>query len=370
MKRGQASLFLLVILLALIVFLYVRELPAPTAQDGFPHVDVPQVGSLPPLPQPGASTTVVETSSLTPTSSSEFITRTFSWDYDNREWSLKLHFDPAGIDVYKERSRYRDYDLFASDPYDDLLITDLADKLRDLAREKKLSSGELPYFVASFVQSLPYTSDDVTTPFDEYPRFPYETLVDDGGDCEDTSILAAALLQELGYGVVLLELPKHMAVGVECTEDIKGSYVTFEGKRYCYLETTGENWPIGQIPEEYEGASMQVIPIEKRPALNINFTAVYRYTRVDLYADVLVVVKNVGSKTARNTKIYTALQADEDTVWDSFTSDPFTLEPEDSFTYNFTNLHMPSGETFRIFTQATADDALPDDATSQWITWD
>ena len=160
-----------------------------------------------------------------------------------------------------------------------------------------------------------------------------------------------------------------MAVGVECTDDVQGAYVTLEEKRYCYLETTGENWPIGKIPEEYEGQSMQVIPIERRPALQVNFTAVYRYTKIDLYADVLVVVKNFGSKTARNTQIHAALQANETKVWDSVTSEPIVLSPEDSYTYNFTNLHMPAGETFRIFTQATADGALPDEAVSQWITW-
>ena len=64
----------------------------------------------------------------------------------------------------------------------------------------------------SFAQNLPYTADDVTTGFDEYPRFPYETLYDNGGDCEDTSILVSAMLRELRYGVALLHFPGHMAV--------------------------------------------------------------------------------------------------------------------------------------------------------------
>ena len=36
--------------------------------------------------------------------------------------------------------------------------------------------------VITFVQSLPYTSDSVTTAFDEYPQYPMETLVEYGGN--------------------------------------------------------------------------------------------------------------------------------------------------------------------------------------------
>jgi hypothetical protein len=67
---------------------------------------------------------------------------------------------------------------------------------------------------------LEYTSDLVTEGYDEYPRYPIETLVDKGGDCEDTAILAASIIRGMGYGVVLLVFPKtadspgHCAVGV------------------------------------------------------------------------------------------------------------------------------------------------------------
>ena len=53
-------------------------------------------------------------------------------------------------------------------------------------------------FVLSFVQSLPYTLDDVTTGYDEFRRYAVETLIEGGGDCEDTTILVAAILRGLG----------------------------------------------------------------------------------------------------------------------------------------------------------------------------
>jgi len=159
--------------------------------------------------------------------------RKFTWNYGGYEWYLTMNFDEGIYNVYKSRTRSRDYDLFVSDPYDDELIKSIADTLKKVGKDNGLTDLQIPYLAISFVQALPYTSDKVTTGFDEYPRFPYETLYDGGGDCEDTSILASAILQEMGYGVALIELPSHMAVGVKCSSDIPGYSYDFNGQRYC-----------------------------------------------------------------------------------------------------------------------------------------
>jgi hypothetical protein len=117
-------------------------------------------------------------------------------------------------------------------------------------------------FVISFVQSLPYTVDDVTTAWNEYPRYPIETLFDRGGDCEDTSILVAALLEGLGYDCALLILDEddHCAVGVDI--DAYGTYYEVNGVQYFYLETTGEGWEIGQQPDSFPSTTAYVYPID------------------------------------------------------------------------------------------------------------
>ena len=195
------------------------------------------------------------------------IFREFNWDYGDSVWYLDLQFYPGLYQIYKERSRERDFDLFASDNYDDQIIKDIVTTIKDAAEKNGISNDEVPYLVTSFVQSLTYTSDKVTTGYDEYPRFPYETLYDNGGDCEDTSILVASLLQEMGYGVVLIKLPDHMAVGVKCDSDMPGYSYSYEGDRYCYLETTAKGWPIGEMPPEYENLKAQIEPIYKKPYL-------------------------------------------------------------------------------------------------------
>lgn len=273
-----------------------------------------------------------------PTATSELgktFQKKFTWNYGGNEWYLTMNFDDGIYNLYKSRSHSRDYDLFASDPYDDELIKSIADSLKKAGENNGLADLEIPYLAISFVQALPYTSDKVTTGFDEYPRFPYETLYDGGGDCEDTSILASAILQEMGYGVVLIELPSHMAVGVKCSSDIPGYSYDFNGQRYCYLETTGKNWPVGELPDEYKGLKAKIIPVYARPALDVDFTYNYRYNYRDVYVDVDITVKNLGSETAKNTKIYVALQtSDTSRVWSQIESQYIQIKPESSYTYN------------------------------------
>lgn len=114
-------------------------------------------------------------------------------------------------------------------------------------------------FVIDFVQNLPYVPDDVSKGFDDYTKFITETVVEAGGDCEDTAIMLAAVLQAepFGYDTVLIQPPEHMAAGVY-GEDLDGSYWTYEDRDYYYIETTGTGWGIGDLPETYRGEEAYV----------------------------------------------------------------------------------------------------------------
>ena len=297
--------------------------------------------------------------------------RDYEWEYGGYTYGLTFNLYPKVYEMFKDRERTRDYDLFASDYYSKEFIKTITESLRDYAKENDLTDEEIPYFIISFVQDLPYTSDDVTTGFDEYPRFPYETIFDDGGDCEDTSILASAMLNELGYGVVLLEFPEHMAVGVKCEPSAGQSYYTYQGIDFCYLETTGENWEVGKVPPNVKSAKATFHSIVERPALNIDFTSSYEYNQIDVYVNVEVIVKNLGSQKAENTKIYVALQtSDESKVWDSIESEYLQIEPEGIYEYSVTNLHSPTGEPFRIYVRAFGDNVISDESLSNWIYWE
>jgi predicted transglutaminase-like cysteine proteinase len=115
----------------------------------------------------------------------------------------------------------------------DTYIKQLTDKLHEAATKEGYGPLDEVSFVLSFVQSLKYTSDSATTGYDEYPRFPVETLVDEGGDCEDTTILFATLVENLGYGVIFINPPNHVAVGVK-GDNLDGNYYTYGNATYYY----------------------------------------------------------------------------------------------------------------------------------------
>lgn len=310
------------------------------------------------------SDSLVTEESIAPGESS----RTYSWNYEGYRWHLTLLLDDKLYDAYKSRTRKRDYDLFASDPYDDWLIKSIADTLFSLSKEYGLEENKVPGLCVSFIQSLNYTSDFASSGYDQYPRFPYETLYDNGGDCEDTSILSVAILQEMGYDVVLLELPEHMALGIRCDSKQEGRGFEYKNNRYYYLETTGSNWQIGEMPLEYKDDPVQVIPVYRRPLVNLDFKAQCEYSQKEGVVDVNVTLRNVGSEIAENTTVYVALQADdENRVWDQIESDPVKVEPEGAYQFAAKGLRVPGGETFRVYVRAIGENLFSEEIMSEWV---
>jgi hypothetical protein len=294
--------------------------------------------------------------------------RSYSWNYEGYRWRLTLLLDDKLYSAYESRTRKRDYDLFASDPYDDWLIKNIADTLVSLSNEYGLEEKKIPGLCVSFIQSLNYTSDLTSSGYDQYPRFPYETLYDNGGDCEDTSILSVAILQEMGYDVVLLELPEHMALGIKCSPETRGRSFEYNNNHYYYLETTGSNWEIGEMPEEYEDEPVEVIPVYRRPLVNLDFSAQCEYSQKEGVVDVNVTLRNVGSEVAENTTVYVALQAEDGSkIWDQIESDPVIIEPEGAYQFTAKGLRVPGGRTFRVYVRALGENLFSEEITSEWV---
>jgi transglutaminase-like putative cysteine protease len=135
-------------------------------------------------------------------------------------------------------------------------IEALADQLSQLAQAQHYSAYDQLCNTLAFVQQTICYTDDLspqTGKLIEYPKYPLETLVEKKGDCEDQSILAAALLAALGYKVALLILPVHVALGVAGFDDKPGSRVVHpaSGVRYLYAETTAPNWLPGEVPLQF-----------------------------------------------------------------------------------------------------------------------
>lgn len=296
--------------------------------------------------------------------STETIDKEYEWRYDGKTWTLTLSIPDSLYEYYRglDRPPTEDYSIYVTHPYDDEYVRVIVEKFNFIAIDEGYTEAEKVNLVISFVQSLPYTSDKVTTPFDEYPRYPLETLVDGGGDCEDSSILTAALLDKLNYDVMLLGLPTHMAVGVYI-EGVEGSYYPYDSREYFYLETTSEGWRLGEIPSEYKGASAYLYPLLPVPVLTHSWRAIQKGLRVTL----TVTVKNEGSAAAMEIRVYSAFEAGDGGVWRPEESESFDLHFGRETTIKLV-LDVPNNKYTRLIVRILdSEGRILDESYSEWF---
>lgn len=91
----------------------------------------------------------------------------------------------------------------------------------------------------SLVQNIPYDYSKLYSPSTD-TRMPYQVLHDNVGVCGEKSLLMAALLKDLGYGVALLKFgpENHMAVGVRCP-----AQYAYRGTGYAFIEAANPEIP-------------------------------------------------------------------------------------------------------------------------------
>jgi hypothetical protein len=120
--------------------------------------------------------------------------------------------------------------------------------------------------VLMIVHQIPY---ETTVP----AKYPVETIVENKGDCDLFSYIAASIMKTNGLDVVLLfyESQAHMNIGVSLSQapnDARETayYVTYNNIRYYVAEVTGgdwqDGWRVGECPDELKDASVQVITLE------------------------------------------------------------------------------------------------------------
>ena len=135
-------------------------------------------------------------------------------------------------------------------------IRQLASEFQRLLEKRNWSTYNQANNVMKFIQTcIPYSSDMDTTGHQDWARYPIETLVEGTGDCEDVAILCASVLARLGFSVILLCYPNHLAFGVAGADELSGDYIVDAktGRKYFYGEATAKGWHLGQIPPKYRG---------------------------------------------------------------------------------------------------------------------
>jgi len=195
--------------------------------------------------------------------SAETITKEYSWTHQEtgppRNVSFELAVEVEYLDGYraypvKDRFDYGSM-ITVSDPF--VMVAAL--ELRAIAVQYGLDQAAL---ALSFVQTLEYKEDNVTTNCVDYARFPLESLVDWVGDCEDKALLYTTLLIDLGYEAVLFVMydndSGHMATGV-AGPGFTGGSIEHEGTDYYYAETTSKGFEIGEVPNDIDLGDIEVV---------------------------------------------------------------------------------------------------------------
>ncbi|MGN1097875.1 MAG: transglutaminase domain-containing protein [Clostridia bacterium] len=187
----------------------------------------------------------------------------YYWSANGQNWSCTLNIPVSDYDLYaavpRERYGRYNYAAYASDSGNLPYIKALSNGFTNISAEYSMTESERLNMVISFVQSFEYAEDRSAKGVDEYVNFPIETLFEKKGDCEDTAILLACILREMGYDAVLLRFPGHIAVGLKCGFSLKGTYYMYNNSRYYYIETTGPDWEIGTVPDGVSGGTAQII---------------------------------------------------------------------------------------------------------------
>lgn len=292
--------------------------------------------------------------------------------YENNEFYIPIPTisNPNIQSLYKyytsQPRKHRDYTYYSIIDADVGKI--YADYFTEYAEENNYDEWEKVSLALAFVQSLPYTSDSVTTGYDEYPRFPIETLVDNGGDCEDTSILLASILRNMDYNTVLLRLPDHMAVGVAISEEVitewdkEYSLIYYDddfGNIYTYAETTGSGYKIGEIPKEYEKSRVEIYYLIPRPIINYAWES--QLVSYDLLWATYIIqlnLENEGSENAENMYIWYGFDAGNDEVYSQIMSDSFDI-PKNSQYVGTATLTIPRGVVTQLKIKILGDNIEP-----------
>ena len=165
-----------------------------------------------------------------------------TWTFGGVTYTIRLDMLYSDVFWYTYSDPYGNIRLSLTDPayvsnyhtVDDGTLLELMRMLS--AYGSGMDRTEFARFVLSFVQTMPYVTDEDSVGEREYWKYPLETLWDGGGDCEDSTILYDTLMLMAGYDVAFVLFQDHAMSAVSV--DVNGHSLTRDGIVYVFCETT------------------------------------------------------------------------------------------------------------------------------------
>lgn len=365
---------LLLIVLTLAVALAGCTIPglAPNGNDSGARMPISPTPTVTPAPTP--SPTPVPTSAPTVAAHSTVITpaggnysHAYTWKYKNVDWVFNAIVQKAKYDQFKAKPHSPDMSFasYALTSEDRDLIGSAVAQISQAGASYGFTRYDDAMNLITFVQSIPYVDDHQTGS----PRYPLETLADAQGDCKDKSVLAAALLQAMGFDVALLSYsgsPGHIALGIDL--DATGTSFSSDGTNYFYVEMTSSGWAAGEVPDELKGVVPSIIPVVKNPVLQVSVTAIATGRTANLVDyQVQYTITNQGPGTAKHMLLRMramALGQGDNVIWDpERTVDLGDLEEGRAINGDILVM-IPAGDPTRFVGIVSAENADPAQAST------
>ena len=171
--------------------------------------------------------------------------------------SVSVNVSKSLMDFYASMTQC-DYGVYAKEPVAGSLAQEVLGTLRPLVQGK--SEVDAANLLLNFVQTgFKYATDEEQFGF-EKPFFVEELFYYPACDCEDRSVLFGWLVRELlGLDVVYLDYPNHIATAVQFKGDVKGDFLTVDGKRYTVCDPTYIGASIGMTMPNLRSAGVSIL---------------------------------------------------------------------------------------------------------------
>jgi hypothetical protein len=178
------------------------------------------------------------------------------------EHKIYVSIPPSLYDYYHGKSHTITSEAQYSTFVTPVAVASIAKNIRNMTSKEAYGDEEFVNAVLTFVQQIPYVEGEA--------KFPVETLVENKGDCDTVSLLAASILKAENLDVVLFYYKDaaHMNIGVHLSNQPSSflwapptSY-DYNGVEYWMAECTPKvQWRVGDKPDSLGGEKPLIIPI-------------------------------------------------------------------------------------------------------------
>lgn len=191
--------------------------------------------------------------------SSPSVPKTFTSKW-NKDVSVTISINNNLIDFYKNMPFVKDWSFYARQRMDSELAQKLLPTLKRIinGKDELAAANVLLHFVQT---AFVYMTDEKQFGYEKID-FKEQLFYDEACDCEDRSILFSDIIYNLlNLDVVLLHYTNHLCTAVRFNNDIKGDYVTVDGKKFIICDPTYINASVGSCMPKYKNVAPDIYKI-------------------------------------------------------------------------------------------------------------